>query len=104
MKFINDMKTNNSKILLADGLNIGCAQQSSIGYKDLTGIIGDVMRGVVRILPHAASVHFHIVHVNLNLFIILNSKQKEPSMHLRRLAILYLHVIENSLFKPWKKQ
>ena len=46
MKEINQQKSNNSKVLLADGTDIG--SNSKISYKDLTGYIGHRLLDVRR--------------------------------------------------------
>ncbi|KAL7499275.1 hypothetical protein ACHAWT_006896 [Skeletonema menzelii] len=45
MKIVNDYKLDNASVLLADGTSIG-ATTSSVGYKDLSGVIGNSMKAI----------------------------------------------------------
>ena len=45
MKIVNEYKLENASVLLADGTSLG-ATASSVGYKDLSGVIGNSMKAI----------------------------------------------------------
>ena len=60
----NTMKRDNASVLLADGIEIGVVQ-SGVKYRDLSGIIGDMMKTVVnnclRLWLYSSRLHRHFV-------------------------------------------
>jgi len=46
MKIVNEYKLDNASVLLADGTSLGDAPRGAIGYKDLSGVIGNSVKAI----------------------------------------------------------
>jgi SNF2 family DNA or RNA helicase len=57
MKIVNEYKLDNASVLLADGTSLGDAPRGAVGYKDLSGVIGNSIKAIRDMRRHVIALN-----------------------------------------------